>query len=59
MREPIIFLHNLDGRPVAVRVGRDRIVLRTVIIDGHKIEVSETVTEIARLIRDLKELQRE
>ena len=57
MNWPIVFLHTLDGRAIAVRVGRDKIVHRTVEIDGHMVQVRETVTEIAKLIRAEKYLR--
>jgi hypothetical protein len=50
MNWPIVFLHTLGGRAIAVRVGKDKIVQRSVEIDGHMIQVRETVTEIAKLI---------
>jgi hypothetical protein len=54
MRGPIIFLHTLDGRPLAVHVSRDKIVLRTVMIEGRKYDVRETQKEIADILREVE-----
>lgn len=56
MRKPIICVHALNGRPMFVRLGEDKI-LRSekpvvVVIGGQRYEVRESRKEIEKFIRD-------
>ncbi len=57
MKVPVVFVHNMDGRPFTIRVGRDRIITTksgvVVVKNGERIKVRESKKEIDGFIREL------
>ena len=56
MKGPIICVHALNGRPMFVRLGKDKILLSkkpvVIVLDDQRYEVRETRKEIEDFIKD-------